>query len=562
VARTTAPSTSKDAKGGKPRVKRRPNRVAPPPAWPKGQPLYRAPDPIDVPGAWFDQAAVDRIVRALKALRHTKGRWAGAAFEPEVWQLAHIIAPIYGWKGPDGTRIRRKAWIEVPRKNGKSTIAAALALVGLCADGEAGAEVYSAAASTDQARIVFDEAKRMASRAPALRGKLKILAKAILAPTTSSVYRVLSKVAEIQHGLNVHVAVIDEVHVHKSGALIEALETGTGARDQPLIIYITTADDGGSTGPYGELHEYAVKVAKGVIDDPSFYTAIWAADENDDPFDEATWAKANPNLGVTIRLEFLRAEAKRAKESPAFFASFCRLYLNRRIRTEQRFIHIADWDASAGLVREDQLARKRCHGGLDLANTVDIAAEVLVFPDDDDGYDVLARFWIPEATVLERSRSGVPYQVWVDQGWITATPGNAIDYRAIRERVIQDSHQYDLQQVGFDPWNATQLAIELEEDHGVQMVQTPQGYAHLSAPTKELLRLVIERRLRHGGNPVLRWMADNLVVRVDPQGNVRPDKEKSSEKIDGMVALIMALDRAMRDVDTTSVYESRGFLTF
>lgn len=497
------------------------------------------------------------MVKAFRALRHTKGRWAGAAFEPEPWQIEHIIAPIYGWKGPDGLRIRRKAWIEIPRKNGKSTIAAALAIVGLCADGEAGAEVYSAAASTDQAKIVFDEAKRMASRAPALRDKLKLFAKTISAPKTGGVYRVLSKLAEVAHGLNVHLGLVDEVHVYKDGGLIEALETGTGARTQPLIVYITTSDDGSGTGPYGGLHDYAVKVAKGVIDDPSFYAAVWALDEKDDPLDERNWPKANPNLDVTIQRSFLRNERKRALESPAFHASFCRLYCNLRVRTEKRFIPLETWDASAGLVRDHKLRKKACYGGLDLASTIDIAAWLKVFPDGDDGYDVLAHFWVPEATVMERTRQGVPYQTWVDQGWITTTPGNAIDYKAIKKQIVKDAKAYDLKDVGFDPWNATQCAMELEEDHGITMVQTNQGFGGMNAATKELLRLAVEKRLRHGGNPVLRWMADNLVVRTDPNGSVRPDKDKSKEKIDGMVALIIAIDRAMRSVET-SIKESFG----
>jgi phage terminase large subunit-like protein len=531
----TTPSTSK-AKSKKGTTEKQP--------WPQGMPLYRAPDPTNVPGAWFDQSAVDRVVRALRALRHTKGKWAGKPFSPEQWEIDHIIAPIFGWKHPDGTRIRRKAWIEVPRKNGKSTICAALGLVLLAADREPGAEVYSAAASIDQARAVFDEASRMARGAKALRGKLKVLKRAITIPGTAAVWKVLSKVGQLQHGLNVHAAIIDEVHVHKDGGVIEALETGVGAREQPLILYITTADEGDTTGPYEELHSYAIQVANNVVDDESFYSAIWAAADEDDPFDEQTWAKANPNLGVTIQPTFLRDEAKRAKASPAFFASFCRLYLNRRIRIRQRWLALADWDATAGIVDVEKLRGRACYAGLDLASTTDVAALVLVFPMDDETYEVVPYFWVPKDTIAERS-TRVPYATWADQGHIEATEGNVIDYRAIRRKLEELAEVFDIKELAYDRWGATQLAQELQDDLGLTVVPIVQGFAGYAASTKELVRVVLLKALRHGGNPVLRWMADNLVFRMDADGNAKPDREKSAEKIDGMVALLMALGRAM-----------------
>ncbi len=528
----TTPSTSKRRKGA--------NK----PPWPKGLPLHRAPDPTNVPGAWFDQAAVDKVVRALRALRHTKGRWAGRAFEPEAWQIEHVIAPVFGWKYPDGRRIRRKAWIEIPRKNGKSTVCAGLGLVHLAADGEPGAEVYSAAASTDQARAVFDEASRMAAATKALRGKLKILKKAITIPGTAAVWQVLSRVGQLAHGKNVHAGIVDEVHVHQDGSIIEALETGTGARDQPIIWYITTADEGDTTGPYEELHTYAVQVATGVVDDPSFYCAIYAAADDDDPFAEETWYKANPNLGVTIQIEFLRAEARRAKKSPAFFASFLRLYLNRRVRVAKRWLALGEWDATAGIVDVETLKGRPCYAGLDLASTTDIAALVLVFPFEDGTYDVVPYFWIPADTIAERAPK-VPYQAWVDEGLIEATEGNVIDYKAIRKRIQAVAETFDLRELAYDRWGATQLVQELQDEDGITVVPIGQGMASMSAPLKELIRLVLGKQLRHGGHKVLRWMADNMVLKTDPQGNVKPDRQKSTEKIDGMVALVMAIARAM-----------------
>ena len=523
-------------------------------------PLWQTPLPPDVPGAWFDQEAVDRVVKALRALRHTKGRWAGQPVELEDWQLQYLVAPVFGWKHPDGSRIFRTVWFEVPRKNGKSTVASALGLVLFCADGEQGAEVYSAAASESQATIVFGEARKMAAASPALSKRLEILRKALVAPKTGSVFRALSRVAEAAHGLNVHGGIIDEVHVHKSRHLIDAIETGTGARTQPLVIFLTTANDGDETSIYAEKHNYTVQLAKRVVEDPTFYGVIWAAEETDDPFAESTWRKANPGLGTTVQLDYVRKEARRAKSIPAYFPAFCRLTLNRRVRAENRALNIADWDASAGLVAEDKLAGRICYGGLDLASTLDIAAFVLVFPDDDGTYDVLCRFWTPGETIDERSRRDqVPYQVWVDQGLLIASPGSVIGYRAIELEIEALSRRFDIREIAYDRWGAAQMRQNLEDD-GFTVVQTGQGYATMTAPTKEMLGLVISKRLRHGGHPVLRWMADNLVVRTDPAGNLKPDKEKSRQKIDGMVALIMAISRAVIDGSGRSVYEDEGII--
>jgi phage terminase large subunit-like protein len=526
MTRKTAPSTSK--------------------GWPAGKPLWQTPLPPDVPGAWFDQAAVDKVVRALRALRHTKGKWAGLPVELEPWQLEHIVGPIFGWKHPDGTRIIRTAWIEMPRKNGKSTVASGLALVLLCADGEQGAEVYSAAGSRPQAQIVFDEAKKMARATPALSKRLRLLAGTISVLKTGSRYQALSRIAEAAHGLNVSGAIVDEVHVHKSRHLIDAIETGTGARRQPLVIFLTTADDGDETTIYAEKHNYTVQLAKRVVSDPTFYGVIWAAEEADDPFDERTWRKANPGLGTTVSLDYIRQEAHRAKMLPAYLPTFLRLSLNRRVRSENRALNIADWDASAGLVVEDQLAGRMCYGGLDLASTLDIAAFVLVFPGEGGTYDLLCRFWTPAATIAERARRDqVPYQLWVDQGLMTATPGEVIEYAAIEQEIGKLGERFNIREIAYDRWGAQQMRQNLE-GAGFTMVDTGQGYASMSAPTKELLKLVISKQLRHGGHPVLRWMADNLVVRTDAQGNQKPDREKSRQKIDGMVAAIMALDRATR----------------
>jgi phage terminase large subunit-like protein len=521
--------------------------------WDKAAPLHVSPVP-SVEDSYFDVIAVVRVVKALRALRHTKGKWAGSPLEPEAWQIVWIIAPIFGWKRADGRRVIRTVWIEIPRKNGKSTLASGLALVLLCADGEPGAEVYAAAGSTNQARIVFDEAKKMAGAAPLLAKKLRLLRSVIEVPKSGSMFRVLSRMADAAHGLNVHAAVVDEVHVHRSRDLIDAIETGVGAREQPLIVFITTADEGAPETIYAEKHDMAVRLANGTIQDPAWYGVIWAADDADDPFSEATWYRANPNLGISVRLEYIREEAAKARTTPSYYATFCRLLLNRRVRVAARWLPLATWDASAGLLQADELVGRECYAGLDLASTTDIAALVLLFRFDDH-YRALPFFWVPEESILQRSRKDqVPYDAWAREGWIQPTPGNVIDYGFIREKVKSLASQYQILELAYDPWNATQLIQELQEE-GLTCVPIRQGVASMSAPTKELMRVVMSKELRHGGNPVLRWMADNMVLKADENGNVKPDKAKSTGRIDGLVALIEALDRASRHDTTRSIFE-------
>jgi phage terminase large subunit-like protein len=525
--------------------------------WVQGVPLYKTPAPVNVPGAWFDQAAVDKVIRQLRALSHTKGRWAGTPFDPEPWQVDHIIAPIFGWKDQDGLRIVRTAWIEVPRKNGKSTLMSGLATVLLVGDGEAGAEVYSAAGDKAQARIVFEAAKQMMRGNPRLAANMRMLKDVIYVPKTASAYRVLSRVAEAAHGLNVSGALVDEVHVHKSRDLIDALETGTGSREQPLIIFITTADEGQQTSVYAEKHDYTIGLAEGRVLDPTFYGAIWAAEDGDDPFDPRTWAKANPGLGTSVRPDYIAKEARRAQQSPAYLPTFLRLSLNRRVRMTARYVNIGDWDkcADTGLGL-DQLTGRPCYAGLDLASTTDIAALALVFPGEDGSYSFFHRFWCPQENILERSRrDGVPYQQWVEGGWLTATPGNVIDYEAILRELKAVNNATRLMEVGYDRWGATQISQQLTAE-GIKVVPIGQGFASMSAPTKDLLRLVLEGRVKHRGDPVLRWMVGNTVVRTDPAENMKPDKEKSTGRIDGVVAAIMALDRAIRGTKQ-SVYEKK-----
>lgn len=506
---------------------------------------------------WFDKKAADLAVAFFeKLLVHSKGEWAGQPFRLQDWQRDDIIRPLFGWKRQDGTRRYRTAYIEIPRKNGKSTLSAGLALYLLFADGEPGAEVYSAAADTDQARIVFEEAQRMVESSPALSQHGKVFRRSIIVPSERSTYRVISADAHTKHGFNAHGIVFDELHAQPNRELWDVLNTSTGARRQPLMIMITTAGVYDPESICWEQHEYARQVLDGTIDDPSYFAYIAAADEADDWTSPVVWAKANPGLGVTIKLDYLEGECKRALNSPAYQNTFRRLHLNQWTAQEERWLDMAAWNACKQPMPD--LRGRSCYGGLDLASTTDIAAFVLVFPplDENEPYWLMPFFWIPKDNLIERvRRDRVPYDAWLRDGLIQATPGNVIDYYYIEQTIRQLALEYDIQEIAFDRWGATLLYQRMEEAR-MTMVQFGQGFASMSPPMKEFLKLVLSQKIAHDGNPVLRWMADNVVARVDPAGNVKPDKAKSKAKIDGIVASIMGLDRALRHAP--SVYENQG----
>lgn len=514
----------------------------------------------EVDGAWFDTDAVVRAVRAMCELRHTKGRWARRPLVPDAWQIVWVIAPVFGWKygldhpNPElaGFRIIRTAFVEIPRKNGKSTISSGLAIVLLVADGELGAEVYSAASTRDQAKIVFGEAQKMAEAAPRLRGKIQSLTNLLKVPATGSIYRVLSRIAEAAHGLNVSGAVIDELHVLKRRDLVDAIETGTGARDQPLVIIITTSDEGTPGTIYDEKHERARKLANRIATDPTFYGVIWAAEETDDPFAEATWRKCNPGLGTTVKLDYLRKEAERARTEPSYYPTFCRLHLNRRIRQQTRWLSLREWDAEPNvqLVTAEQLAGGECYGGLDLSATTDLTALGLVFPfDDHSGLRALNWFWLPEDDLDARiERDQVPYDEWARQGFLELTEGNVVDYDRIIDKLAWAAGTFDLRHLGHDRWQAGAVVQALTK-LGIEATPIPQTYGGMSAASKTLERLIKQGRWVHGGHPVLRWMADNVEVLRDKDDNIRPvkpDRQVSTKRVDGIHAGVMAIEVWLR----------------
>jgi phage terminase large subunit-like protein len=505
--------------------------------------------PTEASGAvfYYDDGAAQRAVDFFRELLvHVKGEKAGQPFVLDPWEERDIIRPLFGWKRQgDGTRRYRQAYIEVPKKNGKSSLGAGLALYLTTADGEEGAEVYSVAADTDQADIVFSVAKQMRARSPELRKRLKPFKRSLVYHAMASSYKVLSAEADTKHGFNIHGCIFDELHTQPNRKLYDVLTTGTASRRQPLFIFLTTAGYDRHSICW-EVHDYALKVRDGMLDDPSFLPVIYAADPAEPWDDPATWAKANPGLGSSVKLDYLEEQAKKARQSLAYQNTFRRLHLNEWTAQAQRAIDMAHWDACAGPVALAALAGRPCFAGLDLASSIDIAALVLVFPDDPSGFLAVPVFWVPEDTVAARVKQDrVPYDVWIQDGLLRATPGNVIDYDVIRRDIGALGAQVEITEIAYDRWGATQLSTQLEGD-GFTLVPFGQGFASMAAPTKELLTLIPSHRIQHGGHAVLRWMAGNFSTKQDAAGNLKPDKASSSDKIDGIVALIMGLDRASR----------------
>lgn len=538
-------------------------------AAPTCKPLIRTPEPRTVKGAAFDPARVDRVIKALGALRHTKGKWAGRPIVPTSTQVAYIIAPVFGWVAPDSggalVRIIRDAYVEMPRKGAKTTLVSGLATVLAFADDEQGAEVLMGAASRDQAGQAFKPIAALAKSSKVLLDAgIKPTKTEIIQETTGSFIKAVSSRGDLAHGANVHGGLVDELHVHKNPDLLEAIESGTGARSQPLVFIITTADDGQTTSVYAQRRDLIEKLAKRTIKAPAMYGVVFAAEESDDPGRPETWAKANPLYPVTPSPEFMKAAWEKAQSSPAQLASFLRLHLGIRAKQDKRFFDLARWDRNASTLDLSKLAGRQAFGGLDLGAVSDLTALVWMLPDDGGAFDVLCRFWMPEDALPELDlRTARTASGWVKDGWITLTPGDVTDYDFIKAQVKRDLDAYDVAAIGYDRWNSSQLVIDLEAEDA-PMVKVGQGYASMSAPLKELDRLVrtgtaAKPMLRHGGNPVLRWMADNLRVTTDASGNIKPDKARSMDKIDGISALTTALAVAMTEAPEAaqpSAYES------
>lgn len=535
---------------------------------PKGYPKLKnyKPSQFMLPTSHYDKKKADRAVTFIENLCHTKGKWAGTPFWLLPWQ-EQLIRDIFGIVKADGNRQFRTEFVEICKKVGKSELAAAVALYLLYADNEPSAEVYGAAADRQQASIVFDVAKQMVEMSPALmkRSKLMGATKRIVNYSNAGYYQVLSAEVGGKHGFSVSGLVFDEIHTQPNRQLYDVLTKGSSdARQNPLHFIITTAGNDRHSIAY-ELHTKAVDILEGRRVDPTFYPVVYGLKDDEDWEDEANWYKVNPSLGYTVDIERLRDAYGEANQNPADEVTFKWLRCNMWVSSTVAWIPDAIYMRGNEPIDVDALAGRDCYAGLDLSSTGDITALVLIFPprNEDEKYVLLPYFWIPEETIPRRVKANsVPYDIWEKQGYIMSTEGNVIHYDFIEKFIMDLSEKYHILEIAVDRWNATQMIQNLEGE-GFTIVPFGQGFSSMSAPTKEFYRLLMEGRIIHGGNPVLRWMAGNVVIDTDPAGNIKVTKAKSKEKIDGIVAAIMALDRCIRqEGQSGSVYDERGLLVF
>ena len=512
----------------------------------------------------YSKQMADFAVMFIEQLTHTKGTWTGKPFELIDWQ-ERIIRDLFGVLKPNGYRQFNTAYIEIPKKMGKSELAAAVALLLCCGDGEERAEVYGCAADRQQATIVFDVAADMVRMCPALNRRVKILVsqKRIIYEPTNSFYQVLSAEAYSKHGFNIHGVVFDELHTQPNRKLFDVMTKGSGdARMQPLYFLITTAGTDTKSICY-ETHQKAKDIIQGRKIDHTFYPVIYGADENDDWTDPKVWTKANPSLGITVGIDKVRAAFESARQNPAEENAFRQLRLNQWVKQAVRWMPMEKWEACKADFSPESLEGRVCYGGLDLSSSTDITAFVLVFPptEADENYYILPFFWIPEENLEKRvAKDHVPYDIWEQQGFIQTTEGNVIHYGFIEQFIDELGKKYNIKEIAFDRWGAVQMTQNLE-NLGFTVIPFGQGFKDMSPATKELMNLVLGKKIRHNGQPVLHWMMDNVCVRTDPASNIKMDKSKSTEKIDGAVATVMALDRAIRNGTTAeSIYDSRGLI--
>ena len=496
---------------------------------------------------YFDTDAATKAVLFFNHLRHFKGEFAGRPFILPGWQ-AFIIYNLFGWKkASNGKRRFNEAYIEVSKKNGKSTFAAGVQLLMLLMDGEAGAEIYSAASSRKQAGIVLDTAIEIAKKSPQIKKRVGILAKAITVEETASFIQAVSSEADNIEGNNTHCAIIDEYHVHKTSEVKDNLRSGMAGRAQPLMLTITTAGFN-RFGPCYLKRQTSVKILEGIIKDESQFIIIYTIDEGDEWTDPENFEKANPNLGANPSLEFLKGELKTAlNEGGTKETNFKTKHLNVWTDAASVWIQAATWNQGAAPLPMEELEGAQCFGGLDLSSVRDLTAYVLYFPFDENKNYILPFFWMPELNYEERvKKDNVNYNIWIDQGFIRTTPGNAIDYDFILADILAINEKYNVKKVAFDRWNSASIVPKLINE-GVNLEQFGQGFGSMNGPTKELEAKVLRGEIIHGGNPVLAWMCSNVEIEKNPAGDIKINKKKSAEKVDGMVSLVMALAMASQE---------------
>ncbi len=517
----------------------------------------------------FSEEKAKHAIQFIETLcSHTKGQWAGMRFTLLDWQK-QMVWDLFGTVKEDGFRQYRTCYNEIPKKNGKSELAAAIALLMTCADGEVGGEVYSAAADKEQAGLVYAVAAQMVRQNSVLGNRLKVIdsRKRIVDYKSNTFYQVLSRETCSKHGINPSAIIFDELHAQPTRELWDVLVEGTDyARAQQLVLALTTAGVYDVNSICWEVRERARQIKEGIVADKSFLSVMFVADKDKDDWeDEKVWARVNPSIGHIFTLDKIREDYENVKQNPARLNNFLRFRLNIWVNQATRWLPMDFWDLGNIPVEKKELIKRACYGGLDLSSTTDLTCFCLVFPPDgpDIYWRFLCHFYVPEDTIVKRSKEDrVPYDIWAKQGLITATPGNVVDYAFIRRDIQNAAKIYDLREVAYDPWGAVKLATELDNDDGIPMVEHRQGYKSMSPPMKELYKLICAGVIAHGGNPVLRWCADNLAVEMDAAENVKPAKNKARERIDGIVAVAMGLSRAIvHGGHEKSVYEERGVIS-
>ena len=493
-----------------------------------------------------------RVKEFCENLICTQGEWAGKPFKLIPWQYEDVVVPLFGVLKENQLRQYRYCYLEIPKKSGKSPLAAALGLYGLCADGESSPEVYIAAADREQAGYVFRYAAQMARENETLRKVLKIVdsRRRIINKSNNGFMQVLSSESYTKHGINPSMLIFDELHAQKDDDLWNTLTSGTDyARKQQVVLAMSTAGIWNKESIWWRTREKARQIKEGTIKQKNFLPVLYIADpEKDNPEDENVWIRVNPSIGHIFTLDKIREQYKEVKDDPVEYQNFLRFRLNMPVKSNMRWMPMDDWDKCGGMVDLKALEGKTCYGGLDMSTKVDLTALCMVFPPqfDLEKWMVLMKFYCPEDSIMQRSRSDrVHYDVWEKEGWLTSTPGNVIDEGFIEKDIIELSERYNVGAIGYDPWGATGISTRLFNDHGITMVEMRQGAKTLSEPAKDILVKVKRHEVNHGNNPVLRWCADNLVMVTDANENVRPDKEKATDRIDGIVAMIMSWGRAI-----------------
>lgn len=505
---------------------------------------------------FFDVEAVDRVLAFARLLPHVQGELRGQLFKPHPAQI-FILGSIFGWKKKTtGLRRYRYFYVELPRKNAKSYLCSVIALYCLLLDGEGGAEVYSIATKLDQAKKVWDVSKMMVKATPDLSEYVRAFHNSLIVEQTDSKYQPLASDSNTLDGLNPHAVIADELHAWPNRDLWDVMEDGMGGRSQPILGAITTAGFN-KIGICFELRAHGISILKnGSKFDDSFFVYIATIDEGDSWKDPKAWRKANPMLGTAKSLEYMKDQCQKAVQMPGKENAFKNKQLDLWTTVEDKWLDVEQWAKLGTKKTLEDLRGKKCVAGVDLSSTTDLTAVVYVF-EEADGFFLWPVFFLPEDTV-EIRKSRAPYQLWADQGWIETTNGGAVDQEAIRQNLLAMNDLFDIEEIALDPWNSAGLSPKLIED-GFDVVNIRQGFVSLSAPTKELEKLIVKKQIHHNGDPVLQWNIGNVVTDEDPAGNIKPNKAKSSEKIDGVAATINALARYLvREKPKQSVYERRA----